>query len=943
MRSFSNYRKQCLRESLDCFSARGSSAALFDILRIDLLEAAELPELLTENMMVKSEFNRFRKDYQTHNKYVVESICDYAKNTFYDQLMMEADSVTKTAIDPSAAFRMLRDELKAKLSQMIQELRATISGSMTADRDTEAGAGPSGGGSTGAGPSGGGGSTGAGPSGGGGGPTGTGAGGGSTGAGPSGGGGGGGGGGGPTGTGAGPSAGPSGAGPSGPSGAPMAGGARPTVGSAWNDMKTALRPKDGWLKGLGRVVGRPFRDIGRYIKKNWYDENHSLIESLLMEQNEQIVAMIDKFEKDILAWFDQRSAEIARDAGIDLAAAGIPSPVAPKGANPTTVNPAPADPNGEQGFRPVGTQAQKQDSGTDEKVITGGAGELERAAQQGDQAAQQKIVTHLQNLQKACDILKIKTNRKREWKDGVTPTISIGDMELDLAGTAAKDFKAKYGKKEKEIGGRGNALVKEIAKRIFLAMGNEPTPDLFTNPKAPAKDPVVIHVWDNLPGGGGDLASMGYPAIVAQMLLRFGSIHTGSANHAPTMDNAGGAPTAGPTGAPIAPAAPTAGPTGAPTAPAAGPTGDPTAPTGAASTNVAPEGTRPVNTGASSMGSSGSSNDGNFSKLNGSKVGKIDHFARLTGARIAEKAAAAEAAGKASGAGDLISHFGKDGIETIAREALSSSMDFDPSANFDVIFDKIIKPELVKANSNPKEWASKLAAMKAPPEAAPEAQGEVPPEAQIAPEAQGEVPPEAQGEVPPEAQGEVPPEAPEAQGEVPPEAGEIPTEVPGVGIPPESKPAKASSMAEKMAERKARLAAGAEPDSLSKYAREIQSVVDAHDPMDDKLRQALITQWVKLKTQMLGDEGKAWDEGDVKEREFKSNLQQDPEAAISSLRDELIDMKKQILGGASPEATAPPVGESYKAKIDKYRKLIKESSMNVAPTKRLREKLGLPA
>ena len=486
----------------------------------------------------------------------------------------------------------------------------------------------------------------------------------------------------------------------------MAGGARPTVGGAWNDMKTALRPKDGWLKGLGRVVGRPFRDIGRYIKKNWYDENHSLIESLLMEQNEQIVAMIDKFEKDILAWFDQRSAEIARDAGIDLAAAGVPSPVAPKGVNPTTVNPTPTDPNGEQGVRPVGTQAQKQNSGTDEKVITGEAGELLRSAKEGDPVAKQIVLTHIQNIKKACDVLGVKTNRQEDWKNGVTPKISIRDMELDLSGTKAKDFKAIYGKKEKEIGRSGHAFVKEIAKRIFLATNNEPTPDLFSTPTAPEIDPIVIKVWNTLPGGGGNLSSMGYPAIVAQLLARFGALHTGSANHAPTMDNAGGAPAgaAGPTGgAPAGAAGPTGGaPAGAAGAGAAGAGAAPTgaAPTGAAPTGAAPVvGERPVSTNTTA---------------DQSKKAKIDHAARRTLDVLKVRAEQ-----KKSGAQEIIDKLGHEKIQNIVRKALSSSLNYDPTTEFndhDNNWRQIIIPALMDA-------------MKAPPEAAPEVQGEVPPEA----------------------------------------------------------------------------------------------------------------------------------------------------------------------------------------------------------------------
>ncbi len=132
MRSFSNYRKQCLVESLDGFSAKGSSSALFDILKIDLLEAVCLPDLLTENTLLNSDFNRFKRDHDWYNKRIVECICDYSKQHFYNELLSETDTMVRTPGNPTA---MLVGELKKKLADMIAQLKQTVAGSVAGPAD----------------------------------------------------------------------------------------------------------------------------------------------------------------------------------------------------------------------------------------------------------------------------------------------------------------------------------------------------------------------------------------------------------------------------------------------------------------------------------------------------------------------------------------------------------------------------------------------------------------------------------------------------------------------------------------------------------------------------------------------------------------------------------------------------------------------------------------
>ena len=59
MRSFSEYRKQCIQHNINNLTTRSQSEAMFEMLRQDLMENIELPELLTEsNMIAKSDLDR---------------------------------------------------------------------------------------------------------------------------------------------------------------------------------------------------------------------------------------------------------------------------------------------------------------------------------------------------------------------------------------------------------------------------------------------------------------------------------------------------------------------------------------------------------------------------------------------------------------------------------------------------------------------------------------------------------------------------------------------------------------------------------------------------------------------------------------------------------------------------------------------------------------------
>ena len=298
MRSFSEYRKQCIQETLNKLTTRSQSQAMFEMLRQDLLEHIELPELLTENVVAKSDFNRFRKAFKEHNRHCVNEICEIAKLTFYNHIIEEADAIAATSVDPVMAFKRLRDELSAEIPAKVKELQDIVVQAMGSPMQSmeepeeelldEPQMGtphdaPSSGGQPGAAPTGG-------PS-----PT-------------------------PT---ASPTSAPD------PAAAPTG---QPSGGRGFF-------PKDGWLRGLGRVIGRPLRDAGKYIQKNWYGENRKLIEAMFQEQQQDIDQVFQTFTTSLQKFINDKALEIAQQSGYDTSALGQvgqnQSTVAPPGTGNT--------------------------------------------------------------------------------------------------------------------------------------------------------------------------------------------------------------------------------------------------------------------------------------------------------------------------------------------------------------------------------------------------------------------------------------------------------------------------------------------------------------------------------------------------------------------------------------------------------------------------------
>ena len=151
-------------------------------------------------------------------------------------------------------------------------------------------------------------------------------------------------------------------------------------------------------------------------------------------------------------------------------------------------------------------------------------------------------------------------------------------------------------------------------------------------------------------------------------------------------------------------------------------------------------------------------------------------------------------------------------------------------------------------------------------------------------------------------------------------------------VVPQDSPAKSNIIADMLNKRKD------EQDpvtQLRSYGDRLDSMINNTD-VGEYLVDDLMTAWKELNPTAGNDEFS----------HLKTQLSQavnspEPESAIEGFKQDLLIAKMRQLG-ISDDQDQPPVGESYKAKIDKYRRLIKESTV-VSPTKTLREKLGLPA
>jgi hypothetical protein len=116
MRSFADYRKKELKKTIHSLSFSECMSNSFDILRLDLLEAVKLPELLFENSLVtNSIYESARKgDYQD-NKQIIDFLVGQCKSGFYQEIMQEANDPNLLVIQVKELIQSLRDSIGSAL------------------------------------------------------------------------------------------------------------------------------------------------------------------------------------------------------------------------------------------------------------------------------------------------------------------------------------------------------------------------------------------------------------------------------------------------------------------------------------------------------------------------------------------------------------------------------------------------------------------------------------------------------------------------------------------------------------------------------------------------------------------------------------------------------------------------------------------------------------
>lgn len=321
MRSFAEYRKAQLKDVIRQSCLQEGLEKQFEILRLDLLEAIRLPNNFQSNILAEVQYNHARQADYVENRYLVEQILQVCKEEFYHELLAEAQA----QVDVGTSLQQLRDELIRRIKAFIQEMRDVIGGATGGTRDLSQDAGVD------ASASAGGGAPGA-P-------------------------------GAPRAPGApqaprSPSPGAPGRQPSTPGGSPYGSIYADPSGvydggeegrndyPRWRDYRGQVRPQQGGghqpapygsmvpSDGLRGGLSRLWRRITRPIRRIWHGdasremakEHVEFLETVFTENSDQIKAVIDRFEADIIPFITKRIDQIVRSvlpgAGAAAGAAG---------------------------------------------------------------------------------------------------------------------------------------------------------------------------------------------------------------------------------------------------------------------------------------------------------------------------------------------------------------------------------------------------------------------------------------------------------------------------------------------------------------------------------------------------------------------------------------------------------------------------------------------
>jgi hypothetical protein len=133
MHSFVDFKKQKLEKKLSNLTIQEALEQHLDILRLEAVQAIKLPELLTEsNLIKKSAYDFARKqDYDDH-KEMVNLIISELKNNMFVSLIAEAEAAT--AVAPVVSLDGLKRELKSQIKQLVDDLKTLVQTELASSR-----------------------------------------------------------------------------------------------------------------------------------------------------------------------------------------------------------------------------------------------------------------------------------------------------------------------------------------------------------------------------------------------------------------------------------------------------------------------------------------------------------------------------------------------------------------------------------------------------------------------------------------------------------------------------------------------------------------------------------------------------------------------------------------------------------------------------------------
>jgi hypothetical protein len=132
MQSFLQYRKNKLQRATPNLSVQEAINQHFDILRLELLEAVELPPILFEfNIITESAYDAARKEDYNDIKEILEFVISDYKCNFYKEMINEATS-------PVAALSDLKKNLEIEVQKLVDDLKSVVQGILNSARPTAA-------------------------------------------------------------------------------------------------------------------------------------------------------------------------------------------------------------------------------------------------------------------------------------------------------------------------------------------------------------------------------------------------------------------------------------------------------------------------------------------------------------------------------------------------------------------------------------------------------------------------------------------------------------------------------------------------------------------------------------------------------------------------------------------------------------------------------------